>query len=186
MVTASTSPCASRSAYSANAFSTPNLAAAAAARPGTGSQTAASRTRSWTSSWLKWGRIPRTVMLPAPTTPRRTTSVTQPSLWRRTDGGRDRHRPPQLGRRVDRLDDAQHVRRFATGDGWRPFPGHRQQEVFVDVRTRRRQRRRGQLNRRCRGIACETQVQVDAIDLVVSDEGSARQGAVEIPAVFWR
>src|SRR4051812_34616344 len=75
IVTASTSPRANRSSYSTNPCSTPNFSAAASARPGTGSQTAASLTRPVRSGCPKCGRIPRTEMLPAPTTPTRTVSA---------------------------------------------------------------------------------------------------------------
>src|SRR5687768_1890706 len=53
----------------------PNRSAAASARPATGSQTACSLTRSFRSYMARWGRMPRMAMLPAPTTPMRTSFV---------------------------------------------------------------------------------------------------------------
>src|SRR5688572_4027421 len=53
----------------------PNRSAAASARPSTGSHTACSFTRSFRSYIARWGRMPRMAMLPAPTTPTRTSFV---------------------------------------------------------------------------------------------------------------
>src|SRR5262245_51677045 len=58
-----------------NARATPYFSAAAAARPGTGSHTAWRRTWFCTSAWLRWGRMPRSAIAPAPTTPIRTMSA---------------------------------------------------------------------------------------------------------------
>jgi hypothetical protein len=52
--------------------------AARSARPATGSHTAVTRTRSWTSRCARCGRMPRSAIVPAPTTPRRTGGDTAP------------------------------------------------------------------------------------------------------------
>ena len=104
---------------SVNACGTPKRSATASARPGTGSHTAATCTRSCTSSCVRCGSSPRSAIAPVPTTPRRrgaspVMSVPPPPRSRRSG-------PRPAARRAAAITASTWIARSAESEGSPPL-----------------------------------------------------------------